>query len=69
MLYISSIRYVIYLFIKFLQTLLRFLNWIPLGYIFETQLISTLVYKVTESLTFKFILLILKSWFISLNLN
>lgn len=29
-----------------LETLLRFLNWIPLGYIFETKLISTLVYKV-----------------------
>lgn len=52
-LYISSIPYVIYLLIS--QTLLRFLNWIPLGYIFETQLISTLVYKVTEALTFQFI--------------
>lgn len=31
-----------------LETLLRFLNWIPLGYIFETKLISTLVYKVTK---------------------
>lgn len=30
-----------------LETLLRFLNWIPLGYIFETKLISTLVYKVS----------------------
>lgn len=29
-----------------LETLLRFLNWIPLGYIFETKLISTLIYKV-----------------------
>ncbi|KAF3420926.1 hypothetical protein E2986_08315 [Frieseomelitta varia] len=28
-----------------LETLLRFLNWIPLGYIFETKLISTLVFK------------------------
>ncbi|XP_077866004.1 exportin-1 [Saccoglossus kowalevskii] len=28
-----------------LHTLLRFLNWIPLGYIFETKLITTLVYK------------------------
>ncbi|GFQ86528.1 exportin-1 [Trichonephila clavata] len=28
-----------------LETLLRFLNWIPLGYIFETKLISTLTYK------------------------
>uniref|UniRef100_A0A674D967 Exportin-1 n=1 Tax=Salmo trutta TaxID=8032 RepID=A0A674D967_SALTR len=33
-----------------LETLLRFLNWIPLGYIFETKLISTLVYKVTQLL-------------------
>lgn len=29
-----------------LETLLRFLNWIPLGYIFETKLINTLIYKV-----------------------
>lgn len=28
-----------------LHTLLRFLNWIPLGYIFEMKLISTLIYK------------------------
>ncbi|CAG7724558.1 unnamed protein product [Allacma fusca] len=28
-----------------LETLLRFLNWIPLGYIFETELISTLTVK------------------------
>lgn len=28
-----------------LETLLRFLNWIPLGYIFETRLISTLIFK------------------------
>lgn len=28
-----------------LETLLRFLNWIPLGYIFETKLISTLIFK------------------------
>jgi len=27
------------------QTLLKFLNWIPLGYIFETSLVKTLVYK------------------------
>ena len=67
-LYISSIPYVIYVLIS--QTLLRFLNWIPLGYIFETQLISTLVYKVTESLTFQFIFANFKIvWFISLNLN
>ncbi|KAK3751473.1 hypothetical protein QZH41_009183, partial [Actinostola sp. cb2023] len=30
-----------------LETLLKFLNWIPLGYIFETKVISTLIYKVT----------------------
>jgi exportin-1 len=29
-----------------LETLLRFLNWIPLGYIFETGLINALIYKV-----------------------
>ncbi|CAH1969506.1 unnamed protein product [Acanthoscelides obtectus] len=28
-----------------LETLLRFLNWIPLGYIFETSLINTLIFK------------------------
>eukprot|EP00096_Caligus_rogercresseyi_P016793 TRINITY_DN975_c0_g1_i1.p1 TRINITY_DN975_c0_g1~~TRINITY_DN975_c0_g1_i1.p1 ORF type:complete len:1062 (-),score=444.95 TRINITY_DN975_c0_g1_i1:1520-4705(-) len=28
-----------------LDTLLRFLNWIPLGYIFETKLIETLIMK------------------------
>ncbi|XP_014250231.1 exportin-1 [Cimex lectularius] len=28
-----------------LETLLRFLNWIPLGYIFETELINTLIFK------------------------
>lgn len=28
-----------------LSTLLRFLNWVPLGYIFETKLISTLIFK------------------------
>ncbi|XP_076658878.1 exportin-1 emb [Halictus rubicundus] len=28
-----------------LETLLKFLNWIPLGYIFETKLINTLVFK------------------------
>jgi exportin-1 len=29
-----------------LQTLLRFLNWIPLGYVFETKIIETLTFKV-----------------------
>ncbi|OXB52455.1 UNVERIFIED_CONTAM: hypothetical protein H355_003975, partial [Colinus virginianus] len=28
-----------------LETLLQFLNWIPLGYMYETKLISTLIYK------------------------
>ena len=28
-----------------LDTLLKFLNWIPLGYIFETKLINTLIFK------------------------
>eukprot|EP00731_Ephydatia_muelleri_P027685 Em0019g558a len=28
-----------------LETLLKFLNWIPLGYIFETKLVSTLIYR------------------------
>ena len=28
-----------------LETLLKFLNWIPLGYIFETKLINTLIFK------------------------
>lgn len=41
-----------------LETLLRFLNWIPLGYIFETKLISTLIYKVLmqklKALKFKY---------------
>lgn len=31
------------LIIVTLETLLRFLNWIPLGYIFETQLIPNLI--------------------------
>lgn len=34
-----------------LETLLRFLSWIPLGYVFETKLISTLVYKVNLSMS------------------
>lgn len=29
-----------------LETLLRFLNWIPLGYIFETNIIDNLVTRV-----------------------
>lgn len=34
-----------YLLSATLQTLLRFLNWIPLGFIFETKMIDTLVYR------------------------
>ena len=30
-----------------LETLLKFLNWIPLGYIFETKLVTTLIYRVS----------------------
>ncbi|KAF5404817.1 hypothetical protein EG68_04731 [Paragonimus skrjabini miyazakii] len=33
------------LVVSTLETLLRFMHWIPLGYIFETNLIQTLVYK------------------------
>lgn len=33
-----------------LQTLLRFLNWIPLGFIFETDLIDTLTNRVSQYL-------------------
>ena len=29
-----------------LETMLRFINWIPLGYIFETGLFNPLIYKV-----------------------
>jgi len=36
-----------------LETLLRFLNWIPLGYIFETDLIPTLTMKVGTIQTYK----------------
>lgn len=32
-----------------LETLLRFLNWIPLGYIFETDLIETLRTRVSQN--------------------
>lgn len=32
-----------------LETLLRFLNWIPLGYIFETTIIDHLVSRVSPS--------------------
>ncbi|EOD12862.1 hypothetical protein EMIHUDRAFT_464769 [Emiliania huxleyi CCMP1516] len=35
------------------QTLLKFLNWIPLGYIFETQLVKTLVYKFLPNAAFR----------------
>lgn len=32
-----------------LETLLRFLNWIPLGYVFETTLIDMLLERVSDS--------------------
>jgi len=32
-----------------LNTLLRFLNWIPLGYIFETGIVETLRSRVSEA--------------------
>ncbi|KAJ7235497.1 CRM1 C terminal-domain-containing protein [Mycena rebaudengoi] len=36
-----------------LETLLRFLNWIPLGYIFETQVIDLLLNRFLEQLEFR----------------
>ena len=36
-----------------LETLLRFLNWIPLGFIFETPLIDMLVTKFLDPLEFR----------------
>ena len=32
-----------------LETLLRFLNWIPLGYIFETSIIDLLLTRVSKT--------------------
>lgn len=32
-----------------LETLLRFLNWIPIGYIFQTKMIEQLLFKVVYS--------------------
>ncbi|KAJ7467814.1 CRM1 C terminal-domain-containing protein [Mycena galericulata] len=36
-----------------LETLLRFLNWIPLGYIFETQVIDLLLNRFLEQVEFR----------------
>jgi exportin-1 len=36
-----------------LETLLRFLNWIPLGYIFETMIIDTLLNRFLEAPDFR----------------
>lgn len=36
-----------------LETLLRFLNWIPLGYVFETQIIDTLRARFLETPEFR----------------
>ena len=33
-----------------LETLLRFLNWIPLGYIFETTVVDILITRVSATL-------------------
>jgi exportin-1 len=35
-----------------LETLLRFLNWIPLGFIFETTIIDQLLNRVSAEITF-----------------
>jgi exportin-1 len=34
-----------------LETLLRFLNWIPLGYIFETTIVDVLIQRVSQFVT------------------
>jgi len=34
-----------------LETLLRFLNWIPIGYIFQTKMIENLIFKVRMHLS------------------
>lgn len=44
-----------------LETLLRFLNWIPLGYIFETKLITTLIFKVLSYVSFCFLFFVLNT--------
>jgi exportin-1 len=35
-----------------LETMLRFLNWIPLGYIFETSIIDQLLTRVSDSIEY-----------------
>lgn len=42
-----------------LETLLKYLSWIPLGYIFETSLVQTLVSKVTMASQFLLTYLVL----------
>jgi exportin-1 len=37
-----------------LETLLRFLNWIPLGYIFETTIVDVLIQRVSFSFVTSF---------------
>ena len=37
-----------------LETLLRFLNWIPLGYIFETTVVDILITRVSAELAIRF---------------
>ena len=38
-----------------LETFLKFLNWIPVGYMFETNIISLLVEKVSYDFVFNFL--------------
>ena len=41
-----------------LDTLLKFLNWIPLGYIFETKLIQTLILKFLTVPMFRYVIIV-----------
>ena len=41
-----------------LETLLRFLNWIPLGYIFETTVVDILITRVSAKSAIRFELLL-----------
>lgn len=50
-----------------LETLLRFLNWIPLGYIFETKLVETLIFKFLNVSMFRNVSLLCLSEIAGLN--
>lgn len=43
------------LIVSTLEALLRFLKWIPLGYIFETNLVDTMIKRVSGLLIYYFI--------------